>query len=150
MLKSLLLALIWLQTWRVGLAWIWWVVACITAHTNAIFITNRIFPTQYWKLIALVAVHRDNTLNYFLSADRWFLSVYLSKEKVLFKKNGSNPYLGTKASQKIQEIFPHNKQNTHNAYWQSCRHGWMRYFTQKSNDTVKGTNTQVCGKLAIQ
>lgn len=79
-------ALIWLQIPRVGHVWIWWVIACITAQSNVIFITNRIFPIQYWEQISLVEVLRDNKLSYFLSADRWFLGVYFSKEKVLFKK----------------------------------------------------------------
>lgn len=86
MLKSFLLALIWLQTPSTGLAWTWWVAACITAQTNVIFITNRIFPIQYWEQTAVVVVLRDNKLSYFLSADRWFLGVNLSKEKVLLKK----------------------------------------------------------------
>lgn len=105
MLKSSLLALIWLQTPRVGLAWIWWVVACTTAQTNVIFITNRIFPIQYWEQIALAVVLRDNKLSYFLSADRWFLGVYLGKEKVLFKKLVVIHTWGLKHTRKSKRYF---------------------------------------------
>ena len=85
-MKWLLLTFIWLQTARAGLARAQRVVACTTALTNLIFVTNRILPVQYQEKIALVVILRDSKLTCFLSADGWFLGVYLSKKKVLLKK----------------------------------------------------------------
>lgn len=42
--------------------------------------------------------------------------MFTSAKKKYYSKYNSNPYLGIKASSKIQEIFPHNKQNIHSAY----------------------------------
>lgn len=150
MLKWLFLTLICVQTPKAGLAGTRGAVVCIAALTNLIFTTNRILPIPYQEWIALVVTLRDSKLTYFLSADGWFLCVYLSKEKALLKKIITHTR-GLKHPRKSRRYFPVTSAKYSQCRLKFCRHLWMRCFTRKSNDTVKATNTQVCWReLAVQ